>query len=95
MVTKKNRSLESSKLLKAVKQMTAGNKARVYSPEQVLAIAARRSSNLTQMQFAQLLDVSVDAIRDWEQGRRSPRGAARTLLRIAIAYPEVLEQLNS
>jgi putative transcriptional regulator len=74
--------------------MKAGEKARVYSHEQVLAIAARQAANLTQVEFAALLDVSVDAIRDWEQGRRAPRGAARTLLRIAMSHPEVLEQLN-
>ena len=39
-------------------------------------------------------DVSVDAIRDWEQGRRSPRGAARTLLRVAMQHPEVLRRLD-
>jgi putative transcriptional regulator len=56
--------------------------------------AARHSSKLTQVEFAQLLDVSVDAIRDWEQGRRSPRGAARTLLKVAMQHPEVLQQLE-
>ena len=95
MATKPNRSRQSAELLEAVRQMKAGDKARVYSPEQILAIAARRSSNLTQSEFARLLDVSVDAIRDWEQGRRSPRGAARTLLRIAMTHPEILERLNS
>ena len=94
MAAKPNRSNQSAELLEAVRQMKAGDKARVYSPEQILAIAARRSSNLTQAEFARLLDVSVDAIRDWEQGRRSPRGAARTLLRIAMSHPEVLDQLN-
>jgi len=95
MTIRPNRSTQSAELLEAVQQMKAGDKARVYSPEQILAIAARRSSNLTQVEFAQLLDVSVDSIRDWEQGRRSPRGAARTLLRIAMTHPEVLNQLDS
>jgi len=94
MATKPNRSRHSAELLEAVQQMKAGDKARVYSPEQILAIAARRSVNLTQLEFARLLDVSVDAIRDWEQGRRSPRGAARTLLRIAMTHPEILDQLD-
>ena len=75
--------------------MKAGDQARVYSSEQILAITARQATKLTQVEFAQLLDVSVDAIRDWEQGRRSPRGAARTLLRIVMSHPEVLEQLNA
>ncbi|MDD9998222.1 MAG: hypothetical protein OXQ89_10800 [Rhodospirillaceae bacterium] len=41
------------------------------------------------------LNVSVDSVQDWEQGRRSPRGAARTLLRVARNHPEVLENLDS
>jgi putative transcriptional regulator len=84
---------EGAELLKAVKQMKTGKKGRVYTPEQLLAISARQSVNLTQKEFARLLNVSVDSVQDWEQGRRSPRGAARTLLRVAHEHPEVLEQL--
>ena len=94
MSTKDTISAEAVDLLEAIRQMKAGEVGRVYTPEQILAIAARRSSNLTQVEFAELLDVSVDAIRDWEQGRRSPRGAARTLLRIAMQHPEVLQRLE-
>ena len=75
--------------------MNAGKKGRVYTPEQLLAISARQSVNATQKEFARLLNVSVDAVQDWEQGRRSPGGAARTLLRIAQEHPEVLEKLAS
>ena len=94
MSTKDTISAEAADLLEAIRQMKAGEVGRVYTPEQILAIAARRSSNLTQVEFAELLDVSVDAIRDWEQGRRSPRGAARTLLRVAMQHPEVLQRLE-
>ena len=87
-------SPEDAEILEGIRQLKAGEIGRVYSPEQILAIAARQSSKLTQVEFARLLDVSVDAIRDWEQGRRSPRGAAKTLLRVAMAHPEVLQQLN-
>ena len=85
-------SAEGAELLKAVKQMKAGKRGRVYTPEQLLAISARQSVSLTQKEFAQLLNVSIDSIQDWEQGRRSPRGAAKTLLRIAQEHPEVLEK---
>ncbi len=88
-------SAEGAELLKAVKQMKAKKKGKVYTPEQLLAIAARQSVNLTQKEFAQLLNVSVDSVQDWEQGRRSPRGAAKTLLRVAKQHPEVLEQIAS
>ncbi len=86
-------SAEGAELLQAVRQMKAKDKGRIYTPEQLLAISARQSVNLTQKEFAELLNVSVDSIQDWEQGRRSPRGAAKTLLRIARSHPEVLEQI--
>lgn len=86
-------STEGAELLQAVKQMKARKKSRIYTPEQLLAISVRQSANLTQKEFARLLNVSIDSIQDWEQGRRSPRGAAKTLLRIAQAHPEVLEKI--
>ncbi len=58
-------SHQTSELLEGVRQMNAGEMARVYSEEQILAIAARQATKLTQVEFARLLDVSVDAIRDW------------------------------
>ena len=94
METEKGLSKVAQDLLESVRQMNAGKIGRVYTPEQLLAIAARQSSKLTQVEFAELLDVSVDAIRDWEQGRRSPRGAARTLLRVAMQHPKVLHKLD-
>ncbi len=93
MTSKRKMTNEGAELLKAVKQMKAGKKGRAYTPEQLLAISARKSVNLTQKEFARLLNVSVDSVQDWEQGRRSPRGAARTLLRVVQNHPEVLEQL--
>jgi putative transcriptional regulator len=48
---------------------------------------------LSQAQFAQLLGVSVRTLQDWEQGRREPSGAAKTLIRIATRRPDVLRAL--
>ena len=93
MTSKRKMSAEGAELLKAVKQMKAGKKGCVYTPEQLLAISARQSVKMTQKEFARLLHVSVDSIQDWEQGRRSPRGAAKTLLRVAQDHPKVLEDL--
>ncbi|MBC7489580.1 MAG: helix-turn-helix domain-containing protein [Glaciimonas sp.] len=57
----------------------------------VSAIAkARIQSGLSQSQFASLMGVSVRTLQEWEQGRRIPSGAARTLLNIALRHPEVL-----
>jgi putative transcriptional regulator len=88
-------SAEGAELLKAVKQMKAGKKGRVYTAEQLLAISARQAVKLTQKEFARLLNVSIDSVQDWEQGRRSPRGTAKTLLRVAQNHPEVLEEIAS
>lgn len=54
---------------------------------------ARVVSRLSQSQFAKLLGVSLRTLQEWEQGRRQPSGAAKTLLRVAESHPEVLREL--
>ena len=55
----------------------------------------RRRMGLTQVEFARRIDVSHETIRNWEQGKRGPTGAARTLLRILDKAPEIaLRVLN-
>ena len=95
MSSKRKRSEEGADLLKTVGQMKKGKKGRTYSQEQLLAISVRKSVDLTQREFAKLLNVSIDTVQDWEQGRRSPRGAAKTLLKIVQSHPDVLEELAS
>ena len=74
------------KLLLSVQQMKAGKGSVAYSP----ALAARKAVGLSQAKFAELLGVSVRTLQDWEQGRRSPSGAASTLLGVAMRHPEAL-----
>jgi len=50
----------------------------------------REKTGLSQSRFAELLGVSVRTLQDWEQGRRAPSGAARTLLLIADRNPQAL-----
>ena len=95
MIGRQTMTREGAELLQAVEQMKRGEKGRTYTREQLLAISARMSVNLTQREFAKLLDVSIDTVQDWEQGRRSPRGAAKTLLKVAQSHPEVLQRLAS
>ena len=58
--------------------------------------AIREKYGLSQTKFAQLLGISAATIRNWEQGRRKPEGAARILLFIADKHPEaVLDTVNS
>ncbi len=50
----------------------------------------RRRAQLTQQQFAARLGVPVETIRNWEQGKRAPRGPARALLAVIAHSPEMV-----
>lgn len=50
----------------------------------------RRRAQLTQMEFASRLGVPVETIRNWEQGKRAPRGPARALLAVIAHSPETV-----
>lgn len=50
----------------------------------------RRRASLTQSEFAARLGVPVDTIRNWEQGKRMPRGPARALLAVIARAPETV-----
>ncbi|MCZ2440996.1 MAG: helix-turn-helix domain-containing protein [Burkholderiales bacterium] len=76
----------AAELLQAVREMKAGKVQVVSSP----VIEARKKTGLSQAQFAALLGVSVRTLQGWEQGRKQPSGAARTLLAIANRNPRAL-----
>jgi putative transcriptional regulator len=50
----------------------------------------RRRARLTQLEFAARLGVPVETIRNWEQGKRMPRGPARALLAVIAHAPEMV-----
>jgi len=50
----------------------------------------RRRAHLTQLEFASRLGVPVETIRNWEQGKRMPRGPARALLAVIAHAPEMV-----
>jgi putative transcriptional regulator len=82
-------------LLQSVREMKAGLRGRVHTPEGASVIEARLGSGLSQASFAALMGVSVRTLQDWEQGRREPSGAAKTLMKVARLHPEVLRELAS
>lgn len=79
-----------SDLLESVRQMKAGKAARTTLVQLTPAADARAKVGVSQTEFARLLGVSVRTLQDWEQGRREPSGAAKTLLRIAVRSPEAI-----
>ena len=50
----------------------------------------RERYELSQSEFAALLGVSIKTLQNWEQGRRSPHGAARVLLHVADKHPDAV-----
>lgn len=80
----------AAELEQSVREMIAG-KGTVVAVSPVAEV--RMKSGLSQSRFAALLGVSVRTLQEWEQGRRQPSGAAKTLIAIARKRPEVLAEL--
>ena len=82
-----------AELLASVREMKAGRAGRVHRVTVSAIAEARTRSGLSQQRFADLLGVSPRTVQEWEQGRRQPSGAARSLLVIAARNPEVLREI--
>ena len=54
----------------------------------LFAQRVRKRLGLSQAEFSARIHVSLDTIRNWEQGKRAPTGAAKALLRILDKAPE-------
>lgn len=76
-----------------LKEYKRGRVGRVSKVAVSPVVDARIKSGLSQSKFAGLLGVSVRTLQDWEQGRREPSGAAKSLILIAGARPDVLKQV--
>jgi putative transcriptional regulator len=75
-------------ILEGIRQLKRGEHGRIANVPSVASI--REKTGLSQSRFAELLGVSVRTLQEWEQGRRAPSGAARTLLLIAAKNPRAL-----
>lgn len=83
-------------ILDSVRRMNRGEYTpRVHKPvEGAAEISALRAKlGISQAEFAARFGLSVDSLRHWEQGRRQPEGAARTLLAIIAADPVAVAKL--
>jgi putative transcriptional regulator len=77
-----------AEILQSLREIKRGHHGRVLNVPDVAE--TRERTGLSQVRFAQLLGVSVRTLQDWEQGRRAPSGAARTLLLVAAKNPQAL-----
>jgi len=86
----KKRAMRSvgKEILQGLRELKRGEIGRVVTVPSVSSV--RERVGLSQSQFAALLGVSVRTLQEWEQGRRAPSGAARTLLMIAAKNPRAL-----
>jgi putative transcriptional regulator len=83
-------------LLESVKQAAAIERGEM-KPSRVFVIdkknevrKARAKLGLTQNKFAALLGISSATLKNWEQGRRHPTGAAKVLIKIAKQHPRII-----
>ena len=85
MVAKRNIGRE---ILDGIAELTRGQHGRNTHLPSVSSV--REKTGLSPLKFAALLGVSVRTLQEWEQGRRAPSGAARTLLMVAARNPRAL-----
>lgn len=86
------KSLDEARAIKAGKRKPS----RVIAFDPIQIKVVRRKLHVSQSQFAHLIGVSAATLRNWEQGRTYPEGAARALLKVAAKRPElVLDVLRS
>lgn len=83
---------ELLKSIDEVRAIKAGRRSasRISRFDPVEIKAVRRKLRVSQTQFAHLIGVSAATLRNWEQGRTYPEGAARALLRVAAKRPDVV-----
>jgi len=86
-MARKSRDI-GAEILQGLREIKRGEYGRVINVPDIARI--REKTGLSQARFAQLLGVSVRTLQDWEQGRRAPSGAARTLLMVAARNPHAL-----
>jgi len=80
-------------VLDGARELKAGRGKRTSVAPRSPIAQARLKAGLTQAQFSAMLGVSQRTLEQWEQGRRVPSGAAKTLIRVAVLHPEILREI--
>ena len=80
-------------LKESLREMQQGKIGRTYTTEQLLVIEARKKLELSQADFARMIETPVATLRDWEQGRFKPPGGVLCLLRVLQKRPEIMQDL--
>ena len=71
-----------------ISKQAAADEAQAMQDAAKFARRVRKRLGLSQAEFSERIDVSLDTIRNWEQGKRSPTGAAKALLKVLDKAPE-------
>jgi putative transcriptional regulator len=89
-------SAAGEKILRSVRNLRvavrSGAALRVHVPDRVDVKAIRRKLGMSQAAFAASFGFALDAVQNWEQGRRRPEGAARAFLKVIEREPEAVRR---
>ena len=69
------------------------SKAKMHRPESIDVKAIREKTGMSQQRFCATFGISLGTLRHWEQGLRSPRGAARVLLKVVNNNPKAVTRV--
>lgn len=79
-------------LTKSLEQIQAGQYSVAYTPSPV--VETRHKTGLSQNHFAAAIGISPNTLKSWEQGQRTPSGAAKALLKLLNKHPELIADLR-
>ena len=89
-------SAAGDKILRNVRDLRAavrsGAPLRVHVPDEIDVRAIRKKLGMSQRQFAASFGFGLDAVQNWEQGRRRPEGAARAFLKVIEREPDAVRR---
>jgi putative transcriptional regulator len=79
----------TERAISSAPERVSGERAAGLGRDAAYAKGIRARTRLTQAEFAAGIGVPIETVRNWEQGKRSPRGPARALLKVIDRAPQV------